>query len=177
MRASISLIAIDFQSAWAANADEYLHKGLAVHDQYRDHSLITTVFGPHAPYTVSDAALEKIRMYADELDVQIQMHVHETAHEVDDSVKQSGERPLAHLQKLGLVTPRLMAVHMTQLSDAEIVMLSASGAHVVHCPEFLQARQRTLTRPLHTVVNFVRGFVHVHLNLHVQLVGIHADFF
>ena len=135
MRAAISLIAIDFPSAWAANADEYLHKGLAVFDQYRDHPLITTLFGPHAPYTVSDTALEKIRMYADELDVQIHMHVHETAHEVADCHTRTGERPLARLQKLGLVTPRLLAVHMTQLTDAEIVTLGASGTHVVHCPE------------------------------------------
>ncbi len=135
MRAAISLIAIDFPSAWANSADDYLHKGLAVHDQYRDHPLITTLFGPHAPYTVSDPLLEKIRTYADELDVQIHMHVHETAHEVNDCQQRSGERPLARLQKLGLLTPRLLAVHMTQLTDAEIVMLGASGAHVVHCPE------------------------------------------
>lgn len=135
MRASISLIMIDFPSAWANNAEEYLHKGLAVRDQYRDHTLITTVFGPHAPYTVSDGPLEKMRMYAEELDMQIHMHVHETAYEVEDCVKRSGERPMARLQKLGLVTPRLMAVHMTHLTDAEIVMLGAAGAHVVHCPE------------------------------------------
>ncbi len=135
MRASISLIMIDFPSAWAMNADDYLHKGLAVHDQYREHPLITTVFGPHAPYTVSNEPLEKIRTYAEELDVQIHMHVHETAFEVDDCVNRLGHRPLARLQQLGLVTPRLLAVHMTQLNDAEIVMLGASGAHVVHCPE------------------------------------------
>lgn len=135
MRASISLIAIDFPSAWANNAEEYLHKGLAVCDQYRDHALITTVFGPHAPYTISDGPLEKIRMYAEELDLQIHMHVHETEHEVDDCLKRNGERPMARLQKLGLMTPRLIAVHMTHLNDAEIVMLGAAGAHVVHCPE------------------------------------------
>jgi 5-methylthioadenosine/S-adenosylhomocysteine deaminase len=61
--------------------------------------------------------------------------VHETAQEVEDCVKRSGERPLARLQKLGLVSPRLLAVHMTQLNDAEIMLLAASGAHVVHCPE------------------------------------------
>lgn len=135
MRASISLIAIDFPSAWANNAEEYLHKGLAVCDQYRDHALISTVFGPHAPYTISDGPLEQIRMYAEELDLQIHMHVHETEHEVKDCVQRSGDRPLARLQKLGLVSPRLIAVHMTHLNDAEIVLLGAAGAHVVHCPE------------------------------------------
>ncbi len=135
MRASISLTVLDFPSAWASNADEYIHKGLAVHDQYRDHPMITTVFGPHAPYTVSNGPLEKLRTYAEELDLQIHMHVHETAFEVEDCVNRLGHRPLARLQQLGLVTPRMLAVHMTQLNDGEIVMLGASGANVIHCPE------------------------------------------
>jgi 5-methylthioadenosine/S-adenosylhomocysteine deaminase len=61
--------------------------------------------------------------------------VHETAEEVTGSVVDSGERPLARLERLGLVSPMLMAVHMTQLEDAEIERVAAAGASVVHCPE------------------------------------------
>ena len=135
MRACVNLIVIDFPSAWAANADEYLHKGLEVHDQYRNDPLISTCFGPHAPYTVSDAPLTKIVMYADELDIQIHMHVHETAFEVEEATRHSGKRPLTRLQELGVLSPRLLAVHMTQLNDSEIELLARTGAHVVHCPE------------------------------------------
>ncbi|OGI48290.1 MAG: hypothetical protein A2W42_06330 [Candidatus Muproteobacteria bacterium RIFCSPHIGHO2_01_60_12] len=135
MRACIGLIMIDFPSAWAQNADEYLHKGLKLHDELRNSELITTAFAPHAPYTVSDAPFEKIRMYADELDIPIHMHVHETAHEVNEGQKQHGMRPFARLAKLGLLGPRLIAVHMTQLLPEEIKTLAQDNVSVVHCPE------------------------------------------
>jgi 5-methylthioadenosine/S-adenosylhomocysteine deaminase len=135
MRATVGLIIIDFPTAWADDADEYLAKGLALHDAYRNHPLIGTAFAPHAPYTVSDPPLQRIRVLADELDIPVHMHVHETAYEVQQAVAATGQRPLARLQALDLVSPSLLAVHMTQLQDEEIAQLAAAGARVVHCPE------------------------------------------
>ncbi|MHB8743505.1 MAG: TRZ/ATZ family hydrolase [Sulfuricaulis sp.] len=135
MRACIGLIMIDFPSSWAQNAAEYLRKGLALHDELRNSELITTAFAPHAPYTVSDEPFEKIRMYADELDIPVHMHVHETAHEVEAGMTQHGLRPLTRLANLGMLGPRLIAVHMTQLLPSEIESLARSNVSVVHCPE------------------------------------------
>ena len=135
MRACIGLIAIDFASAWASNADEYIDKGLELRDRFRSDSLIHTPFAPHAPATVSDEALQRIRILADEMDLPIHIHLHETAAEIEQSVQQYGKRPLARLNDLGLVSPNLMAVHLTQASDDEIALLADSGSHVVHCPE------------------------------------------
>jgi len=135
MRASVGMIVIDFPTVWAQNADEYLDKGMAVHDHFRHHSRIHTSFAPHAPYTVSDAPLERIRMFADELDVQIHMHVHETEHEVEESLAQYGVRPLERLERLGLLSPRLQAVHLTQLLPGEIETLADRGVHAIHCPQ------------------------------------------
>jgi len=135
MRAVLGLILIDFPSAWADGPDEYLHRGLEVHDQFRNDSLITTAFAPHAPYSVSDAPLERVRILADELEIPIHMHVHETRDEVKQGLSQYGSRPLARLQELGLISPSLMAVHMTQLEEQEISAFAETGASVVHCPE------------------------------------------
>jgi len=135
MRAVVGLIVIDFPSAWARDADEYLRKGVELHDRYQHHPLITTAFAPHAPYTVGDEALAKVAMYAEELDISIHMHVHETAAEVSQAVAASGRRPLARLDGLGLLSPRLQAVHMTQLTAAEIERCAEAGLHVIHCPE------------------------------------------
>jgi len=135
IRASIGLIVVDFPTVWAENGDAYIEKGLALHDQLRHEPLITTAFAPHAPYTVSDAPLKKIRMLADELELPVHIHVHETRHEVEQEQAKTGMRPLQRLHELGLVTPSLMAVHMTQLSGEEMDLLRDSGAHVVHCPE------------------------------------------
>jgi 5-methylthioadenosine/S-adenosylhomocysteine deaminase len=135
IRATVGLILIDFPTAYAGSADEYLSKGLALHDQYRSHPLIRTAFAPHAPYSVSDAPLARVRVLADELDIPIHMHVQETADEVVQSHELHGQSPLARLHGLGVVSPALLAVHMTQLTDAEIELCAASGISVLHCPE------------------------------------------
>jgi 5-methylthioadenosine/S-adenosylhomocysteine deaminase len=135
IRACVGLIVIDFPTVWAQDADEYISRGLAVHDHYRGNPLIRTAFAPHAPYTVSDGPLERVRMLADELDIGIHMHVHETVEEIRTAVELTGARPLARLQELGLVSPALMAVHMTQLTPEEIDGYAGSGGHIVHCPE------------------------------------------
>ncbi len=135
IRACVGMILIDFPTAWAQTPAEYLDKGLALHDELRHNDLVRTAFAPHAPYTVSDGPLEKIRVLADELDVPIHMHVHETAHEVEEALARYGVRPLERLHRLGLLSPRLLAVHMTQLLPEEIETLAATGVHVLHCPE------------------------------------------
>ena len=80
--------------------------------------LLDWTSAPHAPYTVSDETFIKLRKLAEEHDLQIHCHIHETAGEVADSVKQYGMRPLARLEKLGLMSERLIAVHMVHLDEA-----------------------------------------------------------
>lgn len=135
IRANLGMVVIDFPSAWANDAAEYLYKGQQVHDHYRHHDRITTAYAPHAPYTVSDATLSQIVMNAEELDVPIHMHVHETAGETAQSVEQFGVRPLSRLNDLGLLSPRLIAVHMTQLTDTEVALCAETGVNIAHCPE------------------------------------------
>jgi 5-methylthioadenosine/S-adenosylhomocysteine deaminase len=135
MRATVGLILIDFPSAWAGSADEYFDKAIAVHDQFRSDPLVRTAFAPHAPYSVSDAPLRRVLRLANELELPVHMHVHETAAEVKGGLEQFGHRPIERLQQLGLVTPALVAVHMTQLDDDEIALFAGSGAQVVHCPQ------------------------------------------
>ena len=134
MRAVVGLIVLDFPTVWAADADEYIHKGVELHDNYRNNSLISTAFAPHAPYTVSNEPLERIVTLAEELDIPIHMHVHETAFEVNEAI-QKGQRPLQRLKELGITSPRLIAVHMTQINGDDLDILSQTGCHVAHCPE------------------------------------------
>lgn len=135
IRTTLGLIVIDFPSAYAQDAEEYIEKGLALHDQLRGNPLIKTSFAPHAPYTVADEALIKISTLAEELDIPIQIHLHETEDEVNQAVSATGKRPIQRLEELGLLSSRLLAVHMTQLRDEEIEILKTHGVHVVHCPE------------------------------------------
>jgi 5-methylthioadenosine/S-adenosylhomocysteine deaminase len=134
MRASLGLIAIEFPSAYAADAEDYLAKGLALRDRLADEPRLAFCMAPHAPYTVSDRTFRRIATLAEELDLPVHVHVHESAGEVQESIAQHGCRPLERLERLGLVTERLIAVHAIHLIPPEIAALARAGASVAHCP-------------------------------------------
>lgn len=135
IRAQISVPLLDFPVPGARSFDDGLHLGVELFGDLRHHPRISVALGPHAPYTVNDENLEKVRVIADELDAPIHMHIHESAFEVQQSLALHGERPLARLARLGLLGPRLQAVHMTQISDDDLALLVESNTSVVHCPE------------------------------------------
>jgi 5-methylthioadenosine/S-adenosylhomocysteine deaminase len=134
MRAVCGIIAIEFPTAYATDANDYLRKGLAARDACRDDPLVSFTLAPHAPYTVDDSTLSKIGTLAEELDLPIHIHLHETNGEVEESLRRHGERPLARLDRLKLVTERLIAVHAVHLEPGEIELLGRRGASVAHCP-------------------------------------------
>jgi 5-methylthioadenosine/S-adenosylhomocysteine deaminase len=135
MRAQITIPVLDFAIPGARSTEDALQQGVELFGDMRHHPRINVAFGPHAPYTVSDENLEKIRVLADEMDAAIHMHVHETATELQQALHISGERPLARLARLGLLGPRFQAVHMTQVDEADIALLVENNCSVVHCPE------------------------------------------
>ncbi len=135
IRASIGMIMIDFPTAWGNGPQDYLAKGLKLREELQHNALISTVFAPHAPYTVSDQPLQELHTHAETLNIPIHMHVHETAFEVQQAQEQTDERPLARLARLGLLDRHFLAVHMTQLTSDEIRLLGEKGVNVIHCPE------------------------------------------
>lgn len=134
MRAAIGLIAVDFPTPYASDADDYLNKGLAVRDAYRDNPKLSFCLAPHAPYTISDKTFGKLSTYAAQLDLPMHIHVHETMDEILESLKQHGVRPLERLARLGLLGPGLIAVHAVHLTEGEIDLLSSHACSVAHCP-------------------------------------------
>ena len=134
MRAALGLIVIEFPSAYAADPEQYLAKGLALRDEWREHPLASFCLAPHAPYTVSDATFRKVAQLAAELELPVHIHVHETLDEIERSVSEHGARPLQRLERLGLLGPNLIAVHAVHLEPAEIALLARHGSSVAHCP-------------------------------------------
>ncbi|MCX9156027.1 TRZ/ATZ family hydrolase [Niveibacterium sp. 24ML] len=134
MRAMIGVTVIEFPTAYASDADDYLRKGLAARDHWRDHSLIQFSLAPHAPYTVSDRSFERIVQYAHELGMPVHMHLHETRDEIAESQSRHGIRPLARIQSLGLLDTDFIAVHAVHLDLNEIDILAAHNCSIAHCP-------------------------------------------
>ncbi len=135
IRAQIAIPILDFPIPGASSADEAIRQGIELFGDLKHHPRLKIAFGPHAPYTVGDETLEKVRVIAEELDAAIHMHVHETAIEVQQALEKHGERPLARLARLGLLGPRFQAVHMTQISEDDLALLVESNSSMIHCPE------------------------------------------
>lgn len=134
MRANLGLLVIDFPSAYANDADDYLQKGFDAHDTWRNNPLITSSIAPHAPYTVSNQTLQKVITYAEQLGLGIHTHLHETQDEIVKSDAQYSLRPIQRLAELGLLGPNFVAAHGVHLLANEIELLAEYGCHIVHCP-------------------------------------------
>ena len=134
MRAAIGLITVDFPSNYAADADDYLAKGLAVRDQLLDEPLLSFCLAPHAPYTVGERSFARVLTLAEQIELPIHLHLHETAHEIEESLKHFGIRPMERIRRLGLLGPGLIAVHAVHLDANEIELLARYGCSVAHCP-------------------------------------------
>jgi 5-methylthioadenosine/S-adenosylhomocysteine deaminase len=134
MRANLGLVVLEFPSAYASDADDYLQKGFAAHDNWRNNPLITSSIAPHAPYTVSNQTFKTIVTYAEQLGLGIHTHLQETRDEILQSEAKYGLRPLQRLAEFGLLGPNFVAAHCVHLLNSEIDMLAEFGCHVAHCP-------------------------------------------
>ena len=134
MRASLGLTVIDFPTAWGSDAADYLSRGLRLRDQLIGEDRISFTLAPHSPYTVGDETFSEIAILSDQLDIPVHTHLHETLQEIADGIARYGRRPIARLEALGLIGPRLIAVHAVHVEPAEIELFARRGISVAHCP-------------------------------------------
>ena len=134
LKCSVSGIVIGFPSAMAKNTDEYIRCAEALFEKFKDSDKVRVTVGPHAPYTVDDEALIKVRDLAEKHNAYIHMHVDETTSEIEGSLKQYGMRPAERLHKLGLLSSRFISVHTVHADSHELELLAQCGASTVHCP-------------------------------------------
>lgn len=134
MRAVLGIPVLEFPTAYASGADDYLARGLAARDAWQGHPRLQFAMAPHAPYTVSDRSFERVVSVAAELDLPIHIHVHETLGEVADSIAQHGVRPLTRLARLGALGPGTIAVHAVHLDASDVELLDRHACSVAHCP-------------------------------------------
>lgn len=135
MRGVVGIALLDFETPWAKTPDEGIEKGLTIFDEFKKNAVISVDWAPHAPYTVSDKYLLKIKALAEELNTTIHIHVHETKDEIEMSFKNHKMRPIKRLNQLDILSCRTQCVHATQIDEEDLYILQATGANVVHCPE------------------------------------------
>jgi 5-methylthioadenosine/S-adenosylhomocysteine deaminase len=134
MRAAVGAAVLEFPTPYAANADAYLERALAHRDEIAGDACLKMMLTPHAPYTVADGTFKRVATIAQEAEYPIMVHLHETAGEVESEREKTGMRSIERLEKLGLLTPQLIAVHCVHVNDSEIRAFANAGVNVAHCP-------------------------------------------
>jgi len=134
MRALVGMPVLDFPTAYAADAEAYLARGLEARDAWKHVPHLAFALAPHAPYTVGDATFARIVTYARQLDLPIQTHLAETKAEVDEARTATGVSTLARLDRLGATGPGFIAIHAVHLDERDVATLVRHRCHVVHCP-------------------------------------------
>ena len=134
MRMSVGMIVIEFPTRYAADPQDYLAKGLAMRDALKREPRLSFCLAPHAPYTVNDQTFERVMVLAEQLDVPVHLHLHETTGEIQQSLALHMKRPMERMERLGVLSARLIAVHAVHLLDEEIKALARNGCSIAHCP-------------------------------------------
>ena len=96
---------------------------------------IQVTLGPHAPYTCPPAFLEQVTELSAELDLPIQIHLSETAHEVEESHRQHGKSPIAHVRDCGLFTRPVLAAHCVHVNAEDIKIMAEHDVRAAHNPQ------------------------------------------
>ncbi|AMC35299.1 TRZ/ATZ family hydrolase [Janthinobacterium sp. B9-8] len=133
-RMGIGCSILEFPTPFASDADGYIKKALSSRAEFNGEPLVHFTLAPHAPYTVSDSTFRRVITLADELDLGLHCHIHETQDEIKNSLKQYGVRPLERLAALGFLGSNLVAAHMVHTSDTEIALLAKHGVNIAHNP-------------------------------------------
>ena len=133
VRAVLSAVMIDMFDAERQKANEKRTKD--IFDRYfHKNERIQLALGPHAIYTVSEAGLRFAGEMAAEYDAFIHIHLSETLHEVEESLKKHGKRPPEYLDELGLLTKKSFLAHLVWLNYADMDLLAERNCIGVASP-------------------------------------------
>ena len=135
LRGVLGQVLIDFPAPDCADynaAMDALHRFV---ERWHAHPLITPAIAPHAPYTVGDDHLIAAHRFAQEHHCPLIIHLAETQHEVLESIRLKGLRPVEHLERLGVLSEAMVAAHVVWASDHELDLLAHHGVCVVHNPQ------------------------------------------
>lgn len=98
------------------------------------HPLVEVALGPSGPERCTDELLQGTAELAAEFDVPIQTHLCVTKAQVIQGYHLYGCSIVAHLERLGLLGPRLSLAHAVWISADDIERLARTGTLVVHNP-------------------------------------------
>lgn len=135
MRAVLAEAFFKFSTPWSPSPDASFARTKDLMAFCQSSSTVYPAIFPHAPYSTDRPLLEKIADFAQEHDLLVHTHLLESQMEIDESLKEYGQRPIALWKAWGLIHQKTIAVHMTHVNEEDLDLIQEAKASVVHCPE------------------------------------------
>ena len=133
IHAQISVPVNDDNNAWTQGAQQALDQALAMHDTYARHPRIGIAIGLPDLAKIDHATLAKVATYALELNLGVQVLLHQSSAHVLAIEQRHGCNGIQLLERVGLLGPNLQAVHMNALDDDDIALLHHHRVALVRC--------------------------------------------
>jgi 5-methylthioadenosine/S-adenosylhomocysteine deaminase len=134
LRAVLGQSVLKFPAPDAPSFEDALQQCREFVRRWKNHPLIVPSVAPHAPYTCTDEILKACADLARDFDVPLQMHLAETAFEVDNLRKERGMPVIPYVKKQGLLDAKLIGAHCVHLDEGEIRSMHQAGAGIAHNP-------------------------------------------
>ena len=136
MRGVLGAGVIDFPfTGYASSVEDYFTNAENLINEFKDDGLITPCIAPHATYTCSPENYQRANEISEKYNVPIHTHVAETQFEISQIKDRYGKTPVEHLDAIGLLSERFIAVHCVWLTDKDIELLAERKVGVSHCIE------------------------------------------
>ena len=134
MRAVLGEGVFDQANASCKTPDEALSKMAELMAFCQGRTRLRPCMVAHSTYATSQATLVRLDGLARDNGLTLTLHAAETPSETAMVLEQSGLRPVALLENLGLLSPRLLMAHAVEVCAEEITLLAAHGVRVAHNP-------------------------------------------
>jgi 5-methylthioadenosine/S-adenosylhomocysteine deaminase len=134
LRALVGEVLYDFPSPNYGPVEQAVPFTRRLIESWKGHERIRVAVEPHALYTCSPDLLTACRDLAREQGVPLITHLAESPDEVAGIRRTYGATPVRHLERLGLLSPNLIADHCVALEQEEIDLLARRGVKVAHNP-------------------------------------------
>jgi 5-methylthioadenosine/S-adenosylhomocysteine deaminase len=133
IHAQVSVPITDEINAWSQSAQDGLERALALHDGYAHHPSVGIALGLPNLAQISFETLQKVGMYSEELNLQVQALLHPTPGHVLAIEERHGCDGVTLLERAGLLGPNLQAVHVNALDDDAMALLHRYRVALVRC--------------------------------------------
>jgi cytosine/adenosine deaminase-related metal-dependent hydrolase len=122
----------NWYARFALSLDDYIALFEGLYARHRDNRRVRIQLAPANLHWCSDAALTRLAETSHAHDVPLHMHLVETAYQKEYARRRSGGTAVEHIDRFGLLGPRMTLGHGVWLSESDIDRLAETGTHVCH---------------------------------------------